>query len=184
MSDSKASPIQFVTKADMDALGDRYYVGRWQYFDDARRLFAQIPGVQNFVPSDVLEIGPYRIPLVKGCDVLDNADHGIPVTYSHDASETPWPIMCNRYRVMVALQVWEHLNGKQIEAWWEARRVADWAVVSVPHLWPVSHGEDHANISLDTMTRWTGQVPVESIISPTPGSPLTRLVCIYNLKGE
>ena len=184
MSEQQQFPIRFVTQAEMKALGDRYYVGRWTYFADAIRLAQQVPGIEQFTPADVLEIGPYRLPIVPGCDVLDNMDHGIPLAYKYDARQTPWPIMCGRYRLVIALQVMEHFDGKQPEAWQEIRRIADWAVVSVPHLWPISHGEDHANISLDTLTRWTGQIPVESIISPTPGSPLTRLVCLYNLKDD
>ena len=178
--------LTFIQKEDFLALQlqDPYYEGRGGYFAEAIDMVKRIPGVDEFQPSDVLEIGPYRLPIVPGCDVMDNMSHGLPVTHKHDASETPWPIETGRYRLMIALQVWEHLGSKQREAWQEARRVADWAVVSVPYMWPESTGLDHAHIDLLTMDRWTRQKARLHQLILSPLAPLYRLVCLYDLKAE
>ncbi len=174
--------LEFIRKQDVDALQDPYYLGRLGYINEAINMVRRISDVGDFSPADVLEIGPYRLPIVSGCDVMDNQEHGARLEYKHDASCTPWPIPSGRYRLMVALQVWEHLGGKQREAWQEARRVADWAVVSVPFMWPESTGADHANINMHTMDHWTIQSPVMRQLVLSPLTPLFRLVCLYNLK--
>lgn len=175
--------LTFLHQSDIEALGDPYYAGRLTYFQAAARLCRQVPGSIKFTPSDVLEVGPYRLPLVPGCDVLDNADHGIPVTYKHDGSQTPWPISNKRYRLLVALQVWEHFQGRQQAAWREARRVADWVVLSVPYEWPDGTGEGHAHINKSTLRLWTGQFPIISIIVPSTIVPtMSRIVCLYDTR--
>lgn len=174
--------LEFLTRTQIQALADPYYAGRWEYMRVAAGLCRQIPGWGEWQPSDVLEIGPYRLPLVPGCDTLDNCDHGIPIAYRHDARQAPWPIADGRYRLLVSLQVWEHFDGYQPEAFAEARRVADWAVLSVPYLWPASHG-DHGAISLDTLALWTGLEPeCYALVSGAGG--LDRIVLRYCFRDD
>lgn len=173
--------LTFIEKQDIDEQQDPYYLGRIGYFAEAINLIRRIPGVEQFSPSDVLEIGPYRLPIVPGSDAMDNEDHGAEVGYKHDASISPWPIETGRYRLLIALQVWEHLRGRQAKAWLEARRVADWAVVSVPYMWPEPTTKDHAGINLITLRSWTQQEPVLHKLVLSPLTPLYRLVCLYDL---
>lgn len=175
--------LSFASQAQMAGLNDRYYAGRWDYYEAAAGFCRLIPHWTSSPASDVLEIGPYRLPLVVGCDTLDNQDHGLKLTYEHDATKTPWPIASRRYRLLVGLQVWEHLDGRQRAAWREARRVADWAVLSLPYLWPPGAGDaDHVGISLDTIRGWTEQDPDLFKIVASSISPHARIVCLYDLR--
>jgi len=178
--------LSFATQQDMTRLGDGYYRGRWLYYRRAQLILGRIPGVDQLEADQVLEIGPYRLPLVHDCHTMDVRDYQVHPTYLHDATKTPWPIEDGRYKVLVALQVWEHLDGKQRKAWQEARRVAEWAVVSVPYLWAKGVGTpDHCGISLDTLAKWTRQRPERYCIVGNELVPLApRIVCLYNLKAE
>lgn len=175
--------LDFVTRKDL-AESPPYYRGRWPYFAEAVRMISMISGCEDFEAENVLEVGPFKLPLVRGCHTMDNQDHGIPRTYKHDAGNTPWPISNCSYDLVIALQVFEHFEGRQREAWQEVRRIADWAVISLPHLWPEGTGKGHAGISLDTIVDWTGQQPVTSTIVPAPGTILTRIVCLFDLNAS
>jgi hypothetical protein len=175
--------LQFVTSKEV-ATAAPYYRGRWPYFAEAMTMIRSIPGASDFDAENVLEIGPFQLPIVHGCHTMDNQDHGIPRTYKHDGGNTPWPISNCAYDLVIALQVFEHFNGRQREAWGEIRRIADWAVVSLPHMWPKGRDLDHEGISLETIIGWTGQQPVQVSIVPTPGSTLTRIVCLFDLRSS
>jgi len=172
--------VKFTTAAEMEALHDPYYTGRWEYYLSAINYCELLPGGESFAPQDVLEIGPYTLPLVPGCDTMDYMDHGVPVTYRHDASNTPWPVE-RKYRLIVALQVWEHLGDKQRYAWAEVARLADWAILSVPFKWPSP--QDHAGIDWDKVYEWTRREPLFTTLVRSSIAPLDRLVSLYDLRG-
>jgi len=85
--------IDFADKADF-VVDPGYYRGRWGYFSAAADFMRSIPGVQSWVPSDVLEVGAYKVPLVVDCDTLDVRTWIEEPTYQHDAgcrSGSTWP---------------------------------------------------------------------------------------------
>jgi len=176
--------MRFVSQQDMTALGDPRYRDRWGYFREAIHLAKSIP--TELHPSDVLEIGPYKLPLVPGCHTMDNRDHRLQRTYAHDATHTPWPIRTGQYKLVVALQVFEHLAGRQHAAWQEVVRVARWAIVSVPYEWPDTvRRTDHVGITSETLAEWFGRQPVDSVEVPSTTAPAySRLVCLYDLGGD
>jgi hypothetical protein len=76
--------IDFADKADF-VVDPGYYRGRCGYFSAAADFMRSIPGVQSWVPSDVLEVGAYKVPLVVDCDTLDVRTWIEEPTYQHDA---------------------------------------------------------------------------------------------------
>ena len=132
--------------------GQDYYRKRWPYTDAALRLSDLVPR------ESVLEVGPWGCPIYVGSDTLDRPDSplGDALTYAHDITETPWPIADGAYDLLVALQVWEHLEGHQRAAWGEARRVARSIILSVPVYWDSPRDRTHHGIAFSDVSRWVG----------------------------
>jgi hypothetical protein len=122
---------------------------RWKYFKKA------IDIVNREEPASVLEMGPRTIPLVHDSHTMDIKEHGAPITYLHDARETPWPITDDRYDIFIALQVWEHLKGKQQEAFAEVARISRKAILSFPYKWFITTHPSHWNIDEKKISEWT-----------------------------
>jgi len=131
---------------------DAYWSGRWGCTGEACRILRGFPA-----ESLALEIGPHTLPVVPGSDVMDIRPRAETsgTTFRHDAGVCPWPMSDGRYDVAVALQVWEHLGGAQREAFAELRRMADAAILSVPHRWPADKG-DHGLIDESVVRYWSG----------------------------
>ncbi|MEA3226679.1 MAG: hypothetical protein U9Q07_12080 [Planctomycetota bacterium] len=131
--------------------GGPYWAGRWGLY--LSRVVDYLAAL-DCDGCDVLEVGPYTRPLVPGSMRMDIA----PVCSRcllHDAGDTPWPFAETAFRVVVACQVWEHLAGRQAQAFAEARRVADLFVMTVPWYW-VDGEEAHRDIGVDTVRQWSG----------------------------
>ncbi len=135
---------------------DPYYAGRWVYFQEVITL------VGTLKPGSVLELGPYKLPIVKGSDTMDKIDadpvlnyKDMPkLTYRHDANCFPWPAADKSYDLLMALQVWEHLINTQEDAFREVMRISRAAILSFPYMWPQSQGH-HANIGEEKIAEWT-----------------------------
>ena len=163
-----------------------YYKGRWGYYSAAIEILRR----EGFAAPDVMEIGPAMVPLVAGSQVM-RLDKPSPhvrspaPTYVWDVRQTPWPIGDKRYAAAAALQVWEHLDGRQSAAFAELRRVARFAVLSFPYKWtcpkdPVHHGIDDARIAAWTMDHPTR----DRLVVPDDDVPkLLRLVCSFEFGG-
>lgn len=142
--------METLTYAEFKAFekNDSYYKGRWPYFNEVIRI------INKECPKSVLELGPYKNPIVKGSDVMDVNPYFPHVTYSHNAAEIPWPIEDSQYDLFIALQVWEHLNGKQSAAFKEVMRISKMAILSFPLNW-FFPGDCHNRITEDTISEWT-----------------------------
>ena len=151
-----------------------YSRDRWEYMRQARLMVESIAGWR------MLEVGPRRIPLGRGGWRMDIEDYGLFPTQIHDAGVAPWPYDDDTMDVVVMLQVLEHLQGRQREAWAEVRRVGRWAVVSVPYKWPEKAEPGHGGIDETTLQEWTGQNPKRFAI--VGEAPFRRLVAKYNLE--
>lgn len=141
---------------------DRYLRHRWCYFSEVIEM------ARRLNPQTVLEIGPWNFPLYPAGDTLDrDGRHG--PTHLHDARVTPWPISTGAYDLIIALQVWEHLDGRQQEAFAELRRCGRQAILSVPYGWKLQPGHSHAGIDDARVRRWTGGFPpAEEILISRP----------------
>ncbi len=140
--------------------GDRYLLRRWRYYSKAIAL------VRRLAPQTVLEIGPGPLSLFPGSDTLDRNELYRP-THLHDATVTPWPIHTKAYDLIVALQVWEHLDGRQREAFQELERCARRAILSIPYCWKVRSDPVHSGIGDADVRDWAGGLAaVDEILIP------------------
>lgn len=156
---------------------DSYYRGRWGYFNEVINI------INSENPKSVLELGPYKRPIVEGSDTIDLNPHFPNLAYHHDATKIPWPIEDNKYDLFIALQVWEHLNGKQSDAFREIMRISRMAILSFPLNW-FSPFNCHNRITEEKISQWTLHIkPVKKIIvSEKKLYFLDRSKIIYFLK--
>lgn len=83
---------------------------------------------------------------------------------------TSWPISDQSYDLVIALQVWEHLGDRQVEAFAELPRIARYAILSLPYKCRRRSNPSHSNIDDAVVRRWTGGlVPLETIQLPLVG---------------
>lgn len=158
-----------ITLAEFSELAEAnpYYVGRWSYWQHAIELAEMVR------PRDILEIGPHERPLFTPCDTMDIV--GTP-TYLHDAGLVPWPWKIKGYQLIIGLQVWEHLDGRQRDAFQEACQCAEYLLLSFPLEWNVPADPIHHNITREQIDHWTfGRTPIEERVSDGPVKRLLRL---------
>ena len=140
------------------------------------------------------------MPIVKNGDIIINPlddQFGKPHetqshTYVFDATIKPWPIKDKLYDMFIALQVWEHLDGKQTRAFREVMRIAKKAVLSFPYHWDggivdkPSH-RAHRNIDMELITDWTlGVEPKLTIEIGRTGSDFSkgpRMICFWDFNN-
>jgi hypothetical protein len=150
----KLQPITYKDFVDVEKK-DAYFKGRWTY------LSIVVDLIQKIKPRSVLELGPYRLPLVKGEDTMDIVKVLENLTYLHDATKIPWPIADKKYDLLISCEVWEHLGDKQKEAFKEAMRISRRAIFSFPYKWeyPKESKEvealQHRNIDEAKIAEWT-----------------------------
>lgn len=159
-----------------------YYEGRWAYFSKVIEFIQQNDGIKN-----VLELGPAFQTIVKNCDIMvkpeidvwGRPDKHVAKTYEHDATITPWPIADKQYDLFIALQVWEHLAGRQREAFSEVMRISGMAVLSFPYMWDCpkdnANYPEHHMIDERIIADWTlGVEPVSIIKIPRTGEKVSK----------
>lgn len=140
---------------ELDALGDRYYRGRWVYLQHAARI------LRDLAPKTVLEVGPGPHRFVPGSETMDIDPRYAP-TFIHDAGETPWPCT-EAFDVVVGLQSWEHLGGHQRAAFAAALACGRHVLLSLPYRW-VQASPAHRGIDDETIARWTlARAPLERV---------------------
>lgn len=149
-----------------------YYKNRWPYFD------AVIQILREEAPEKVLELGPYLTPIVKGSDTMDIRKNNPQLTYLHDAKVTPFPIADRSYDIFIGLQVWEHLDGRQREAFREVMRISKSAILSFPYKWN-RPGNHHHNIDEAIIAEWTLNTKPERIIRIEK-----RIIYFFKFKNE
>jgi len=158
--------MELITRTDYDLAAQTnpvYYLNRWPYIAEVLRFLQQLE------VKTALEIGPYLLPMYRGGDIMDkNPDklpgkHTFTTSIIHDATQTPWPVVDKAYDVLVALQVWEHLDTNPInyqayckrkDAFAEAMRVSKAAVLSFPYKWHAP-GNHHHGIDEKKIEEWT-----------------------------
>lgn len=139
---------------------DKYYQGREKYLGKVIEIINdQIIG-KGLPFNSVLELGPYKLPIVEGADVMDKNINLVDIKYKQDATKIPWPIKDKAYDLFIALQVWEHLGNRQKEAFKEVMRISKMAILSFPYKWTVGH-QNHLGIDEKVISEWTlGVKPV------------------------
>ena len=159
--------MKFITKRRFQTLvtNDKYWQHRWKYIDVAISILK----TKKF--NSVLELGPYKAPIVSTSDVMDFKSHIDVIKFLWDARNTPWPIKDKTYDMFIALQVWEHLYtsatdlsiGYQEQAFSEVMRISKSALLSFPYKW--KHGKaNHRGIDKQKISQWTLNIPPLEII--------------------
>lgn len=170
--------------------GNAYYDGRWAYLEKVGQI------VTESKPQSVLELGPSFLTIVKDCDIMylpDIDTWGIPEiingkSYAHDARMIPWPIDDKYYDMFIALQVFEHLDGKQKQAFQEAKRIAKSIVLSLPYKWKcpkdnTHYYPSHHMIDENVIIDWAdGEMPEKIIYIERTGERISkgeRIICYW-----
>jgi len=152
-----------ITKEEFDnAYGkDPYLKDRWSYFSKVIEI------LNEEKPVTVLELGscggaaPFT--MIKESDTFDiRKDLYDNLTYEWDATRTPWPIENNKYDMFIALQVWEHLGQKQVEAFKEVMRISRSAILSFPYMWNCPKDVHHM-IDDKKIAEWTLNIRPKSV---------------------
>ena len=156
-----------------------YYRKRWSYYCDVMHVLTKT-GVKF---KKVLELGPYLKPLIKNSDTIDNVDRG-KTTFVFDASSVDnWKcIPDGSYDLFIGMQVLEHLSNQE-KVWQEIKRVAKYALITLPYRW-VCPGDCHHGITSEVIRGWTDAVPEHCLISGRDKQcRARRIICFYDL-GE
>lgn len=159
---------------------EEYYAGRWAYLQEVIKLVGEI------APRSVLELGPALFTVVKNSDIMRKPEidkWGMPahidsMEYLHDATKTPWPVI-KKYDLFIALQVFEHLTGCQAQAFKEVKRIARYAILSLPYRWDCPRDNpnypEHHMIDESTILEWTkGEVPQKWIYIERTGAKISK----------
>lgn len=140
-------PVRPMSRREFSAMAaaEPYYKGRWRYTAVALAEAATLIARHDITTA--LEVGAPVKPILAGAHVMDRRhraelDPSVDVTI-HDATVIPWPFEDKQFGLFVALQVFEHLNDRQPEAFREVRRIARHAVISLPIDWEM---DDPANV--------------------------------------
>jgi len=175
--------MECITFDDFTSLSkprEEYYAGRWAYFQEVIKMAGEIN------PRSVLELGPALFPVVKNSDIMCKPEvdkWGVPadiqaMEYLHDATITPWPVR-KKYDLFIALQVFEHLTGRQAQAFQEVKRIARYAILSLPYKWdcPLDDANypEHHMISESTILSWTnGEAPQKWVYIERTGQKVSK----------
>ena len=172
-----------ITFEDFTALSrprEEYYAGRWVYMREVIKL------VEEINPQSVLELGPALFTVVKNSDIMRRPEldmWGAPTNasslkYLHDATKTPWPVS-KKYDLFIALQVFEHLTDCQAQAFREVKRIARYAILSLPYKWDCPRDNanypEHHMIDENTILQWTnGEAPQKWIYIERTGEQVSK----------
>lgn len=149
-----------ITKADFDDIckKDKYFAKRWNYFK------VVIEQAKLINPTSVLEVGANGFPMYPESTTLD-INKKVNPTVVQDATITPWPFKDAQFDLFICLQTWEHLNGKQVDAFREVRRTCKKAIMSFPYKWDWTDPKDiHYNLEETHFSVWTENLPHRKIL--------------------
>lgn len=136
--------------------------GYWSKGLQDRWLYLSAAGAEaeRLNPRTALEVGTNGISLLPYSDTLDHglaqADNPGRDLYGFDASKTPWPLEDDRYDLVVACQVLEHLGPDQPAVFREMSRVGRHVILTLPYRWHCP-GDLHNGIDDDMVAKWTCQ---------------------------
>ena len=172
--------ISFEEFTEISRKNEEYYEGRWAYFREVIKM------VEEIDPGSVLELGPALFTVVKNSDFMRKPEPdawGVPanihsIEYLHDATKTPWPID-KQYDLFIGLQVFEHLIGSQIQAFQEVKKLAKYAILSLPYKWDCPKDSpdypEHHMVDEDTILSWTkGEAPQKWVYIERTGAHISK----------
>lgn len=141
------------------------YENRWNYISKV------IEELKNIDVKKSLEIGAYKINLINISDNMDIRIKNVDIdnidnkNYIQDATKLPWDIEDKYYDVVIALQVFEHLNNKQLFVFNEIERISNNAILSFPYKWLDINDITHYNLDEEIFKKWTNNMePIKKIL--------------------
>ncbi len=151
-----------------------YYEGcvRWEYWGIVVKYLKAIN------PKSSIELGATIQSLVMDGKRMGK-NKGEKPDYLWNAFDIPWPIKDKQYDVFIALQVWEHLKGKQVEVFKEVPRISNWAILSFPYRW--RGNSSHSKITKRKIKEWTYSYPPFSKPRIVRNK---RIIYLFNFSGE
>ena len=158
-----------------------YYEGRWSYTSTALSLATELIKRRNL--RTALELGAPLRPVIVGAHVMDvtarpELDPRVPITV-HDATQEPWPFEDKSYDLFVALQVFEHLDDRQPEAFREVRRIARNAILSLPIDWEMDDPTNcHHQIPNERVLSWFAPIVPTRVVEGS-GGKRRRLIYVF-----
>ena len=151
--------------------GDAYYdENRWNIF--YAPLIEELKKLSDF--DSVLEIGPYKAPIIENSDVIDISDFSgnFPLNINnviiHDCSKIPYPIEDKKYDLVIASQCLEHFGyfGEQVNVFKELARISNKAIVALPYNWFQPLNISHHRIDEKVFDVWQGEYqPISEVIT-------------------
>ena len=154
---------RYLTLDDILSLeGDAYYdEERWTIF--YAPMIEELKKLPNF--DSVLEIGPYKAPLIENSDVIDISDFSGNFPFNinnviiHDCSKIPYPIEDKKYDLVIASQCLEHFGyfGEQVGVFKELARICNKAIVALPYNWFQPLNISHHRIDEKVLDVWQGE---------------------------
>ena len=107
-----------------------YKLARWSYHAHTISILKRLKLKKS---SEVLEIGTMGAQIVRDSHTLDFPTHSDweitkHNTFHHDARNIPWPVN-KKYKVIVALRVFQHLTPKQQEVFEYALDLSQFLII-------------------------------------------------------
>lgn len=179
----RASAIRPMRRHEIAGLVARepYYKSRGVYLTAAAETARELIARRRL--RTALELGPHAHPLIVGADAVELQPTATLAPWAKriiwHARETPWPFGDKAYDLFVALQVFEHLYGRQPEAFLEVRRIARNAILSLPIEWEMADPRNiHHMISDDQVRAWFAPVEPTRVVVGNGGAR-KRLIYVF-----
>lgn len=135
----------YLNKEDVDELSkkDLNYTNSWHKFDDSIKLIKQMD------VNNVLEIFPYKTPLIKNSDVMDSTEDNVndyPQQagnfYLHNYWDFPFPFEDKRYDLVILNNDLRSLNKEQMNNFFsEIERISKKLFFNLKYKYPLSDGK-------------------------------------------
>lgn len=133
---------------------DEYY-GRFDRWTHYYAPIVRVVGMMSLrdTKKGILEVGPYKFPLIQLAQRMDIKHHGCNNTTIHDANIAPWPYKDKQFSLVIASHCFEHFSNPSV-AFKELQRICDRAIIAIPHKW--ENGDDgHIGLTKETLEEWS-----------------------------
>ena len=141
---------KFLTKEQFIAAkaSNPYWADRWNY------LGSVVEFLKTISIESSIELGSKELKLISDSLTMGIEDEP---DILHDARE-PFPFKDKQFDLFIALQVWEHLEFSQYDAFKEVMRTCNKALLSFPYLWDCPKDPSHHMIDTAKIAEWTCDV--------------------------
>ncbi len=131
------------------------YRSRWKYY---RRAVQVARSLNIDSPDSVLEMGTMGANVVLNSITIDYDKNwhfdGKNPDFIHDARDLPWPIPNKKFKLFIALRVFQHLTPVQKQCFDEARRIAENIIIVTPTKYNNQGGITQSDFILWNNGRW------------------------------